>query len=82
MSLSDVKIKGKVVSLEELVTAKAAQREEQRLKRKESAEKKKQEVKEAVGEEAVKKPRPKKDVRIGSELLFVLIGHSPVFGCH
>ncbi len=67
MSISDVKIKGKVVPLEQIVAAKAAQREEQRQKRKEAAEMKKQEAKEAAGEEAVKKPRPKKDVRLRSD---------------
>lgn len=62
MSLADVKIKGKIVPLEEIVAAKAAEREEQRLKRKEAIAKKKQEAKEA-GEPAEKKPKVKRDVR-------------------
>lgn len=62
MSLADVKIKGKIVPLEEIVAAKAAAREEQRQKRKEIMAKKKQEAKDA-GEETETKPRTKRDVR-------------------
>jgi hypothetical protein len=60
MSLADVKIKGKIVPLEEIVAAKAAAREEQRQKRKEIMVKKKQEAKDA-GEETETKPRTKRD---------------------
>lgn len=63
MSTADLKIKGKVIPLEQVIGAKAAEREEQRQKRKEAIAKKKQEAKEAGEEKKPSAPRPKRDVR-------------------
>eukprot|EP00029_Vermamoeba_vermiformis_P004653 TRINITY_DN1521_c0_g1_i1.p2 TRINITY_DN1521_c0_g1~~TRINITY_DN1521_c0_g1_i1.p2 ORF type:complete len:422 (-),score=146.50 TRINITY_DN1521_c0_g1_i1:2084-3208(-) len=60
MSTADLKIKGKVIPLEQVIAVKAAEREEQRQRRKEAIAKKKQEAKEA-GEEKKPAAKPKRD---------------------